>query len=98
MGVERMFLQRIFSNKKECNYSEKLIFLINQTHKWFNVHYQNKTKNRVDIPYMVYADFATKEEIFKVVKENRVNECFKKCVEEMLNKGQVRELQVYGII
>lgn len=84
--------------KKECNYSEKLIFLIVQTRKWFLARYQNQNKNRVEIPYMISADLQTKKEISKIVKENRVNECFKKCVDELLEKGKIRELQIYGII
>lgn len=93
-------LSKIFKNftKKECNYSEKLIFLIVQTRKWFLAHYHNQNKNRVEIPYMISADLQTKKEISKIVKENRVDECFQKCVDELLKKGKIRELQVYGII
>lgn len=100
MGVKRMlvkFFKRLFQ-KKECNYSEKLIFLVNQTRKWFYALYQNKNNSRINIPYMISADFRTKEEISKIVKENRVNECFKKCVDEMLKDGEVDELKAYGII
>lgn len=45
--------------KKECNYSEKLIFLVVQTRKWFRSQYYKMSDN-IDIPYFVSADSRTK--------------------------------------
>lgn len=84
--------------RKECNYSEKIIFLVVQTRKFFSQKIQEELNGRIDIPYMYYADYLTRKEIKTIVREKRVDSCFKKCVKEMLKNGKKRELELYGVI
>lgn len=92
--------KKLFARKKECNYSEKLIFLVDQTNKWFFDNYsKHVAKNKeVNIPAITFAKTTTKIVIDNIVKNNLVDYCFEKCVKEMQTKGQTQELIKYGII
>ena len=90
------FLQ-IFK-RKDCNYSEKLCFLIDQTYKHFCKQHKIRIGKKLDFHYTHYAKQSTLDAMFPVIQESRIDQCFSNCVNQLKREGKLLELQNYGIL
>ncbi|MDD3238240.1 MAG: hypothetical protein PHV37_09115 [Candidatus Gastranaerophilales bacterium] len=82
---------------KGLNYSEKLIFLVDQTYKYYCTAHKKRISDKVDFHHTVYARKSTLEALKPVIAEKRVEKCFANCVSEMKQQGQTEELSLYGV-